>query len=84
MTDTTISVRIDKSLREKMKALDYINWSAILRKAIIRQIEENRQKNREKMRKASESMDKIRASGVFNEGKTGTEIIREWRDKRRF
>ncbi len=35
-------------------------------------------------KKAANDIVKIRKSGIFDGGKTGTEIIREWRDKRRF
>ena len=34
-------------------------------------------------KRASEETDKIRKSRLFDGGKTGTEIIREWRDKRK-
>lgn len=88
MTDTIISLRIDKRLHEQMKQVDYINWSAVLRKALVKQLEEQMQKeigfDEEKARKAAQDMDRIRKSGVFSGGKTGTELIREWRDKRRF
>jgi len=39
--------------------------------------------NKERARKAMEDIDKIRNSHVFDGGKTRTEIIREFRDKRR-
>ena len=38
MTDTTISLRIDQNLRDKMRRMDHINWSAILRKALIHEL----------------------------------------------
>ena len=88
MTDTTISVRVDMQLHEKMKALEHINWSAVLRRALQEQIIQQQQREHvfdvERARKAARDMDRIRKSGVFSGGKTGTEIIREWRDKRKF
>ena len=91
MTDTTISVRIDRNLRERMRAMEEINWSAILRKALINQLNEKEvngiNENNfdfQKAKKASDDMERIRKSGVFNKGKTGVEIIREWRNKRKF
>ncbi|MEK6928523.1 MAG: type II toxin-antitoxin system CcdA family antitoxin [Nanoarchaeota archaeon] len=86
MTDTTISVRIDKQLHEKMKLLEHINWSALIRKALQEQVKQQQKEDmqkKEKMRRASGNIDKIRSSGVFNGGKTSVQIIREWRNKRR-
>lgn len=84
--DEIISVRVDQGLREKMKAIEHINWSAVIRRILIEKVEELKEDNFdvERAKKASESADKIRKSGIFNGGKTGTEIIREWRNKRRF
>lgn len=86
MTEELISVRVNKLMKEKMKMIEYINWSAVLRKAIAQKIEELKQDNfdTKRAKKASESADKIRKSGMFDRGKTGTEIIREWRSKRKF
>ncbi len=87
MADTTISVRVDERLHQRMRELDHINWSAIMRKAIEKYVENSQKQdsfNEEKARKAARDIDRIRRSGIFNSGKTGTEIIREWRDKRRF
>ncbi len=87
MTDTTISVRIDKGTHERMKNHDHINWSAIIRRTLQQQLEQLQKEkkfDREKAQKASQDIDKIRESGVFNGRKSGTEIIREWRDKRKF
>lgn len=87
MADTTVSVRIDEQLYAKMKQLDTINWSAVMRKAVQQQIERTKQEDtarREKMRRASESIDAIRTSGVFNNGKSSVDIIRGWRNKRKF
>jgi signal recognition particle GTPase len=88
MTDTTISLRIDKRIHEQMKQIEHINWSAILRRALQEQLEKQLQRestfDEKRARKAARDMDRIRKSGVFGGGKTGTEIIREWRDKRKF
>jgi len=37
----------------------------------------------ERARRAAKSMDRIRRSGIFDKGKSGVEIIREWREKRK-
>ena len=83
MDDAIISVRVNKELRDKMKDQEEINWSAVLRRAIIENLENKEEKmNLEKRRKAAKMMDEIRKSGAFNGGKDSTLIIREWRDKR--
>lgn len=83
MDDAIISVRIDKELRKKMKAQEEVNWSAVLRRAIIENLQNKEKINLEKRRKASEEIDKIRKSGVFDGGKDSVSIIREWRNKRK-
>jgi len=85
MEDTIISVRIDKELYRKMKTLDYINWSSILRKSIANQISKLSEDNFdiEKAKEAARNMDLLRKKGAFSKGKESTLIIREWRDKRK-
>jgi len=71
---TTISIRIDEELKERMKEFKDVNWSQYLREAIIERIRE------EEMRKACNIMDEIalKTSGKWS----GTEEIRRWRDSR--
>ena len=83
MTDVTVSVRVDKRLHDQMKLHEEINWSAIIRKAIREQLEDLEQFDAARAERALASADRIRASGIFAGGKTGAELIREWRDKRR-
>ena len=82
MDDAIISVRINKELKEKMKAQEEINWSAVLRRAIIENLENKKKIDLEKRKKAFAMMDKLRKKGAFDGGRNSTEIIREWRDKR--
>ncbi len=84
MKDTIISIRLDERLRERMRMQEHINWSALIRNILSQQIENFERANTEKMQKASKSIDKIRKTGIFNKGKTGAEIIKEWRNKHRF
>lgn len=86
MTDEIISLRVDRNLKERMKMLNHINWSAVLRQAIKQQMEKFEEDNfdMEKAKKAFEDMNKIRKSGIFDMGKSSVEIIREWRNKRKF
>ncbi len=87
MTDSIISLRISKEMLEKMRMNNEVNWSAFLRNCLNKNLENLERKNssfdRERAKRAVESMDKIRKSRVFDGGKTGVEIIREWRDKRK-
>ena len=83
MNETTVSVRINKELREKMRVHDEINWSAVLRRAITENLKNKETIDFGKMKNASEEIDKIRKSGIFGKGKEGTLIIREWRNKRK-
>ena len=83
MTETIVSLRVDKTLHNQMKLHEEINWSAVLRKSIVERLEKTETIDVERARRAAKAMDRIRRSGVFDGGKTGVEIIREWRDKRR-
>lgn len=40
--------------------------------------------DKEEAMSASHDIDRIKKLGIFDSGKSGVEIIREWRDKRRF
>ncbi len=84
MIEKTISLRINEELYKKMRMYDYINWSSFIRKYIQKQLE-NVEENSFNAKKASKTIDKLREAGAFKKGsKTGTEIIREWRDERKF
>lgn len=83
MVDEVISLRVGEDLKRRMKMLDHINWSAIVRKALEEQLTEEKIFDEQKAKKASKEIDKLRDSGAFRKGsKTGAEIIREWRGKR--
>lgn len=83
MADEIISLRIGKELKSKMRMHSHINWSAIIRRALAEEVLKLHKIDRAKALRAFESAKKTRESGVFSGGKTGAEIIREWRDKRR-
>ncbi|MBS3147679.1 hypothetical protein J4219_02230 [Candidatus Woesearchaeota archaeon] len=84
MPDVTISLRVDKQIHQEMKRHDEINWSAVLRKGIVDYLAKHDHFDAEKARKAAESIDSIRQSGIFDKGRPTGEILREWRDKRKF
>ncbi len=86
MADSIISLRVDKETLNKMRMNDEINWSAFLRNCLKQNLKKMKNKNifdTERAKNALRNAEKIRKSGVFNSEKTGVEIIREWRDKRR-
>ena len=83
MEDKVISLRVSKDVKGKMEMHEEINWSAVLRRAILENLENKEKIDLEKRKKASEGIDKIRKSGVFDGGKKSRLIIREWRNKRK-
>jgi hypothetical protein len=83
MKDVTVSFRVNERIHGMMKIHDEINWSAVVRAAVAMKLAEMHTIDKERARKASREIDEIRKSGVFDGGKNSTEIIREWRDKRK-
>jgi len=83
MTETTISVRIDKKVHNQMRLHDEINWSAVIRKSITKALEEFNKMDLLRAKAASKSIDKMRKLNAFSAGKSSVEVIREWRKKRR-
>ena len=78
------SVRIPRDLREKMRRYKHINWSEVVRRAILEKIAE--EERRDKRLKAAEVMDKIREDILKTYGPTdydSSEVIRYWRDTRK-
>ena len=86
MNDKVISLRLNKDLYRKMKMHEQINWSSIVRKTISQELDKMEENNfdTKKAKKAVKDANKLRNSGVFGKGKSGVEIIREWREKRKF
>jgi predicted DNA-binding protein len=72
---STISFRISNELKEKMKNIDHINWSEILRKAIEQAIENEAKKNL-----ALAVLLNERFILTPDEGWKSTEEIRRWRE----
>lgn len=83
MTDVVVSVRVEEKLHDLMKLHDEINWSAVIRHSIQQKVEETTKIDHKRAAHACRNMDKLRTSGAFSRGKTSTEIIREWRNKRK-
>lgn len=83
MAETTVSVRVDEQLHRQMKRHEEINWSAVLRKSIAEQIEKTERIDYERAQQAIKRTLAIRKLRLFDYGKSSTELIREWRLKRR-
>ena len=71
----TITVRVPEEIRREMKKFRHINWSEVIRQAIAEELK------REKMRRASQTIDKLRAKSKVKWDSVA--VIREWREKRR-
>ena len=83
MTDEIISIRIDKTIRQKMKMHEHINWSALIRKSLVAEIQKMHLVEKNRAERAARDMDALRKI-ISNQNKqSGVEIIREWRKKRK-
>lgn len=81
----SINVKINETILESMNCHEEINWSGVVRSALINKLEELNtiRFDKEKAKKAFINCKKLRETGVFRSRKTGAEIVREWRNKRR-
>ncbi len=88
-----ISAKVDKRTKNRMKRFPDINWSEVIREAIIRKLreEELRRKinpvNREELVKAAKATDMLRSKQAAiseNESWNSVEEIRRWRERRRY
>jgi len=79
-----ISVRIDEQIRRKMRLLSHLNWSEVIRQAIIQKIKEEENRKRrldpKMLKEAAEITDKIRKPSP---SWSSTEEIRKWRELRK-
>lgn len=81
----SINVKISEDLYSELGQHDEINWSGVVRTAIKSKLSdlETNKFDKEKARKAFLECKKLRDSEVFKGRRTGVEIVREWRDKRK-
>jgi len=73
---TTITVRIDPEIKKRMKKFSYINWSEVVRRAILEKLEE------EEKRSIAEALlinEKLRRKAP--KGWDSTEVIKAWRER---
>ena len=74
---TNFSVRIDPELKKKMDSFKHLNWSEIIRKAIKKEIKNEKEINKAKAVLLNEKIRK-KAPENFN----SLEIIRKFREER--
>lgn len=84
MSEVTISLRVDKEIHQEMKDHNHINWSAVLRNSIANTLENLDKINTVRAEAAGKTIDTLRSAKLFTKGKKSVEVIREWREKRRF
>jgi hypothetical protein len=77
-----VSARIDEETRRRMRRLSHINWSEVIRRAIVERIREEerrREVDPRDIREAVRIADSVRAPSP---GWDSTEEIRKWRERR--
>ncbi|MEM0024843.1 MAG: type II toxin-antitoxin system ParD family antitoxin [Thermofilaceae archaeon] len=72
-----VSVRVSDELKRRMEKLRHVNWSEVLRQAIVRILEEEEGRN---LALAVLLNERIRKKAP--EGWDSTEFLRRWRDGR--
>ena len=77
------AVRVPKEVREKMRRFREVNWSEVVREAILSKLRELEEL--ERMRRAAEAMDRIREEMLRSYGPSdydSADEIRRWRERR--
>ncbi len=72
-----ISVRVSEDVKRRMERLKHINWSQVVREAIMRVLEEEEGRN---LARAVLLNEKVRKKAPA--GWNSTEVIRYWREHR--
>jgi len=77
-----VSSRIDEDTHKKMKRLRHVNWSEVMRQAILKKIEEETRRKIDpaEVDEAIRLMDQVRRPHRYY---NGSEEIRKWRDQRK-
>ncbi len=77
-----VSARVDEDTRRRMRRLPQVNWSEVIREAIVKKIREEERRREidpRDLREAARISDSLR---VPSEGWDSTEEIRRWRERR--
>ncbi|MCL4333864.1 MAG: hypothetical protein M1290_06990 [Candidatus Thermoplasmatota archaeon] len=78
----TISAKIEKDTKEKMRKFSHINWSEVIRESIKNRIEEEELRTRVIDRSKIKEAIKIAATvRKTSKGWNSTEEIRKWRNR---
>lgn len=84
----TMTIRIAEDLRKRMRRIRGVNWSEVVRRAIMDRVtveEKTMGKDWDLVRKAADDADELRMKLEARHGKSGydsSETIRRWRDAR--
>ena len=77
-----MTTRVDAKIKKEVDSLPHINWSEVMRQAILQKLEEERARRKprdiERIRSAIQRIDQLRRPC---EGDT-TEELRRWRQRR--
>ncbi|RLI21818.1 hypothetical protein DRO47_03345 [Candidatus Bathyarchaeota archaeon] len=74
---STVTVRVPREIRELMKKYRNVNWSEVVRKAILKKIREESERN---LAEAVLLNEKLRRKAP--EGWDSVKVIRDWRRMR--
>lgn len=74
---TVISVRVSDDVKKRMERLKHINWSEVIRKAIMEVLEEEEERS---LARAVLLNEKVRKKAP--EGWSSVEVVRYWREHR--
>ncbi len=78
----TMSTKIPENLKKRIEKLTHINWSEVMRVAILKRAEDEEKRvmarNREVIEQSSQMMDQLRRKAQGNT----TEELRAWREIR--
>jgi len=77
-----MSTKIPENLKKRIEKLSHINWSEVMRLAVLKRVEEEEKRNMDRNRKAidqsMQNMDRLRRKAQGNT----TEEVRAWREIR--
>ncbi|UCE12285.1 MAG: VapB-type antitoxin [Candidatus Heimdallarchaeota archaeon] len=77
-----MSAKIPEELKKRVEKLSHINWSEVMRLAILKRVEEEEKRimdrNRKIIEQSSQKMDQLRRKAQGNT----TEELRAWREIR--
>jgi len=84
---TLVTVKVDETLKRRMKKYPYINWSEVIRRAIKRRLHLEEALKEERKIDVDALSEAIRVQDVIRKKTSGkwspTEEIRRWRELRR-